>query len=634
MVVIFNSSSFGIQLVIHLHNIALQFHGDFLYQGVHLDLFPQQRVGLIGANGTGKSSLLKVITKDLLPDEGELNTATGLRFAIMHQTIPHHTQSALAFVMEGHHEYMALQKQLEKAYEEENNEDIIHILSKLDDLNAYHLEALAATILHGLGFTKHEIHQSVNSFSGGWRMRLQLAQALLKPSDVMLLDEPTNHLDIATISWLEKFLKSYEGALIVISHDRTFLDNIATHIWHIEQKAVKAYKGNYSDFERLRAEHIKAQQALSEKQQRAVAHMQQFVDRFRAKATKAKQAQSRLKALQKIEVIQIIQEKESFTFEFQAARDISNPALRTTPLTVGYDKQHPVLTLKETVINKGDRVGLLGVNGAGKSTLLKLLAGKLLPLSGEISYSPKLDVGYFAQDHVEQLHLNESPLWHMKEQHPQWPLQQIRNFLGSFQFPGDDVFKPLQQFSGGEQSRFMLALLAARHCNFLLLDEPTNHLDMEMRNALVLSLQEFTGSFLMVSHDRYLLESCCDEFWLVDRGQVKVFEGNMEDYEQWLLNRGKEEAPLSSKKSAPSLPPQEKQQLEKQIKTLESKMEKINGTLANIEEALQSPDLYTTSQHQHTIDSLLTDKKEQQKTLDALQDEWYALIETLENSTS
>ncbi len=618
--------------MISLNNVSIQFNGHFLYEAVKVDLFAGQRVGLIGANGTGKSSLLNIIAKETAPDSGDVNIANGLRFAIMRQTMPDASCSALDFVMQGHQEYVQLQKQLHEAYDRNDQDAIVECLGALDDLNAYHLEAMAATILHGLGFNKHEIHKTVNTFSGGWRMRLQLAQALLKPSDVMLLDEPTNHLDIATIAWLEKFLRDYQGAIIVISHDRTFLDSIATHIWHIEHNFIKAYKGHYSDFERLRAEHIKAQLAVSEQQQRAISHMQKFVDRFRAKASKAKQVQSRLKALEKIEVIQVLQEQDGFSFEFSAAREISNPAIRIDPLTIGYDINNPVVSLRETLINRGERIGLLGVNGAGKSTLLKTLAGQLAPLSGQIHLSPKLDLGYFAQDHIEQLRLDESPAWHIGKIHPQWSEQQIRNFLGTFNFKNDKALTPVKKFSGGEQSRVMLAMLAVHHYNFLLLDEPTNHLDMEMRNALVLSLQEFSGAFLIVSHDRYLLESCCDEFWLVDNGRVELFTGDMEDYQRWLLDKSKEDVPLSSTKKvvAPTPPSAQKRELEKKIKSLELKIETVNKKLLDIDAKLQQPDLYQSTENAAKI-AVLTQEQQTQKTqLDTLQDEWYGLLETLE----
>ncbi len=616
--------------MITLKNIELDFHGEALYSDVSLDIFNGHRIGLVGANGTGKSSLMAIINGELSADKGDLNIARDLRIAIMRQTMPDTDTTALDYVLQGHHEYVQAQRQLKQAYEQEQDEKIIECLALLDDINAYHLEALAATILHGLGFGNHETHKPVKTFSGGWRMRLQLAQALLKPSDIMLLDEPTNHLDIAAITWLEQFLTKYQGAVVLISHDRVFLDNTCNYIWHIEHKKIKAYKGSYSDFERLRAEHIKAQQALSEKQQRAIAHMQSFVDRFRAKATKAKQAQSRIKALEKIETIQVLQDKTAFSFEFKTAEDISNPAMRLEDFAVGYEQ--PVLRIGELTINKGDRIGLLGVNGAGKSTLMKTLAGTLTALNGTLMKSPKLNLGYYAQDQVELLRFDQTPAWHILQRHPQWSEQLIRNFLGGFNFCGDKALTCIERFSGGEQSRLVLAILASLQCNMLLLDEPTNHLDMEMRNALVLSMQEFNGSFIMISHDRYLLESCCDAFWLVDDGGITLFKGDMDDYQQWLTDKAQSQQKQSKKvKKDKPLSVENTTKLEKQVKSLEQKIEKVNQKIAVVDDALKEPELYQEETGQNKASQLRLEKTALVSELDGLQDQWFEALHQLEN---
>lgn len=614
--------------MISLKNISLNFHGEPLYTEVSLDIFNGHRIGLVGANGTGKSSLMGIITGELSTDTGELNIANNLRIAVMRQSMPDSDTTALDYVLQGHHEYVKAQQQLKQAYENQHDDKIIECLALLDDLNAYHLEALAATILHGLGFGNHEIHKPVKTFSGGWRMRLQLAQALLKPSDVMLLDEPTNHLDIAAITWLEQFLVKYQGAVVLISHDRVFLDNTCNHIWHIEHQKIKAYKGNYSSFENLRAEHIKAQLALSDKQQRAIAHMQKFVDRFRAKASKAKQVQSRLKALEKIETIQVLQDKSGFSFEFKTADDISNPAMRLESLQVGYEQ--PVVSTGEIIINKGDRIGLLGVNGAGKSTLMKTLAGRLPALSGNFMTSPKLKLGYYAQDQVELLRFDQTPAWHILQQHRQWSEQQIRNFLGGFNFCGDKALTSIERFSGGEQSRLVLAILASQQCNMLLLDEPTNHLDMEMRNALMLSLQEFDGSFVMISHDRYLLESCCDSFLIVDDGTITPFTGNMDDYQQWLTDKAQSQQKQSKSTKKDNITDTSKIQLEKQVKTLEQQIDKVNERLAVIDQRLSAPELYQDDAGQQQAVQLGTKKEGLICELDELQDQWFAALGQLE----
>ena len=504
-----------------------------LIQAASLQLHPGHKVGLTGANGAGKSSLFALLRGEMQLEAGDLEMPATWVIAHVAQETPALAMPAIEFVLDGDAELRQVEAALVAAEANHQGELIAELHHRLMDIDGYSAKARAAELLSGLGFSQANLQQAVSTFSGGWRVRLNLARALMCRSDLLLLDEPTNHLDLDAVIWLEGWLQSYRGTLLLISHDRDFLDAIVNHIAHIEQQTLTLYRGGYSDFERQRAEKLALQQAMFEKQQRKVAHLHSYIDRFRVQATKARQAQSRIKALERMEMISAAHVDSQFNFEFRAPIAAPDPLLVLDEMSVGYNN---VALIKNIVlaIRPGERIGLLGRNGAGKTTLIKLLANELKPLSGKRVEGKDLNIGYFAQHQLEQLRPDESPLQHMLKLDPLTREQEHLNFLGGFDFKGEMAHSPCANFSGGEKSRLALALLIWTRPNLLLLDEPTNHLDLEMRHALTLALQDYQGGVILVSHDRALLRATCDEFILVAEGKAEPFESDLEGYSQWL----------------------------------------------------------------------------------------------------
>ncbi|WP_312454652.1 ABC transporter ATP-binding protein [Pseudescherichia sp.] len=569
---------------------------------------PGQKVGLVGKNGCGKSTLLALLKNELTADGGSFTYPANWQLAWVNQETPALSEPAIDYVIDGDREYRQLEAQLNDANERNDGHAIATVHGKLDAIDAWTIRSRAASLLHGLGFSTEQLERPVSDFSGGWRMRLNLAQALVCRSDLLLLDEPTNHLDLDAVIWLERWLKSYQGTLILISHDRDFLDPVVDKIIHIEQQNMFEYTGNYSSFERQRATRLAQQQATYESQQQRVAHLQSFIDRFKAKASKAKQAQSRVKMLERMELIAPAHVDNPFHFSFRAPESLPNPLLKMEKVSAGYGDRTILNSIKLNLV-PGSRIGLLGRNGAGKSTLIKLLAGELAPTSGDIGLAKGIKLGYFAQHQLEFLRADESPLQHLARLAPQEAEQKLRDYLGGFGFQGDKVTENTERFSGGEKARLVLALIVWQRPNLLLLDEPTNHLDLDMRQALTEALIEFEGALVVVSHDRHLIRSTTDDLYLVHDGKVEPFDGDLEDYQQWLSDVQKQESqPADAAKengnSAQARKDQKRreaelrtqtQPLRKEIARLEKEMEKLNAQLAKAEEKLGDSGLYDQS---------------------------------------
>ncbi|BCU53784.1 ABC transporter ATP-binding protein [Enterobacter kobei] len=569
---------------------------------------PGQKVGLVGKNGCGKSTLLALLKNELSADGGSFTYPANWQLAWVNQETPALSEPALDYVIDGDRQYRQFEAELNAANERNDGHAIATVHGKLDAIDAWTIRSRASSLLHGLGFSNEQLERPVSDFSGGWRMRLNLAQALICRSDLLLLDEPTNHLDLDAVIWLEKWLKSYQGTLILISHDRDFLDPVVDKIIHIEQQNMFEYTGNYSAFERQRATRLAQQQATYESQQARVAHLQSFIDRFKAKASKAKQAQSRVKMLERMELIAPAHVDNPFHFSFRAPESLPNPLLKMEKVSAGYGDRTILDSIKLNLV-PGSRIGLLGRNGAGKSTLIKLLAGELNPVSGEIGLAKGIKLGYFAQHQLEFLRADESPIQHLARIAPQELEQKLRDYLGGFGFQGDKVSEVTERFSGGEKARLVLALIVWQRPNLLLLDEPTNHLDLDMRQALTEALIEFEGALVVVSHDRHLLRSTTDEFYLVHGGKVEAFDGDLEDYQQWLSDIQKlENQPADGAKdnvnSAQSRKDQKRreaelrtqtQPLRKEIARLEKEMEKFQAQQAAAEEKLGDSELYDQS---------------------------------------
>ena len=583
---------------------------------------PGQKVGLVGKNGCGKSTLLALLKNEISADGGNFTYPGNWQLAWVNQETPALSEPALDYVIDGDREYRKLEAELNAANERNDGHAIATVHGKLDAIDAWTIRSRASSLLHGLGFSNEQLERPVSDFSGGWRMRLNLAQALICRSDLLLLDEPTNHLDLDAVIWLEKWLKSYQGTLILISHDRDFLDPVVDKIIHIEQQNMFEYTGNYSSFERQRATRLAQQQAMYESQQQRVAHLQSFVDRFKAKASKAKQAQSRIKMLERMEMIAPAHVDNPFHFSFREPESLPNPLLKMEKVSAGYGDRIILDSIKLNLV-PGSRIGLLGRNGAGKSTLIKLLAGELNPVSGEIGLAKGIKLGYFAQHQLEFLRADESPIQHLARLAPQEMEQKLRDYLGGFGFQGDKVTENTERFSGGEKARLVLALIVWQRPNLLLLDEPTNHLDLDMRQALTKALIEFEGALVVVSHDRHLIRSTTDDLYLVHDGKVEPFDGDLEDYQQWLTDVQKQEnqPEESAKENANSAQARKDQKrreaelrtqtqpLRKEIARLEKEMEKLNATLAAVEEKLGDSELYDQSRKAELTDCLQTQAK-------------------------
>lgn len=589
--------------MITLRNVTLRRGTNVLLNNVNWTIYPKQHIGIIGANGSGKSSLFAMLLNKLPAEDGDVDISRQLVLAHVAQETPAYTKKALDFVLDGDSVLRALEAQLITAEATDNGHHIAELHEQLSKIDAYTAPARAAQLLSGLGFTQAEQQKPVSAFSGGWRVRLNLAQALMCNSDILLLDEPTNHLDLDAVIWLEQWLMKYPGTLLLISHDREFLDHTVDHIAYISHQQLEIYSGNYSTFEKTRAAQILLQQAAFEKQQKHIAHMQSFVNRFRAKATKARQAQSRMKAIERLELVNAVQIDSPFHFHFRDPLKCPNPLLTLDDASIAYDDK---IVLNQLGISIGpqDRIGVLGPNGAGKSSLIQLLAGEINPTTGIREVSPGLKIGYFAQHQVDHLNLQETPIYHLRQLAPTIQEQELRTYLGTFGFVGNDVFDPIKNFSGGEKSRLALALLIWQRPNLLLLDEPTNHLDLEMRHALSIALQEYEGAMLLVSHDRFLVRATVDQLMLVANGKMIPFMGDINDYEKWLLDYRRQMNDGLIEKSN-KLEPSRKEQrqldakqrellrpLEKKIKLLETKLETLQKELLLTKTLLADSDLY------------------------------------------
>ncbi len=628
-----------------LSNIALRRGRLVLIEGASFQLHAGQRLGVIGPNGCGKSSLFAMLLGELEPDDGELVLDSRYEIAHVAQESPRGSGSAVDYVMDGDRELREVQAAIAES-EAGDHPDLHKLYERMEAIDGYTAESRASRLLHGLGFAANEYTNPVSSFSGGWRMRLNLARALMCRSDILLLDEPTNHLDLPAILWLERWLKRYEGILLVVSHDRDFLDQVCTRIANIENCAISLYTGNYSQFEKLRAEQLALQQAMYVRQQKQIKHMQKFVDRFRYKASKARQAQSRIKMLERMEQIAPAHVDSPFRFHFMEPEKKPQHLLGLTDATLGYDDE-VVLGDVSLSLSAGDRIGLLGVNGAGKSTLVKALSTGSTLLKGERHQGKETKIGYFAQHQLDLLRPDSSPIDHLREYAPDDREQDHRNYLGRFGFSGERIFEPVAPFSGGEKSRLVLALMIRQGPNLLLLDEPTNHLDLEMRHALSVALIEYTGALVVISHDRHLLRSVCDELLVVHDGVVDRFTRSLDDYPAWL----KEQELISDQAAAkwnetPAKSVNKRQQRQEQaqerqrLKPLRDKVRRVENDLASnrsrlseLETRLADESMYTDPERKDEMTQLIKDQAAVKSTIESLEWEWLEASEALEQAT-
>ena len=626
-----------------------------MLENVNLTVQPGQRVAIVGANGAGKSSLFKLLLGQLAAEQGGVSLPGGCRIAHMAQEVEASARSARDFILDGDFELRRLERELAEAEARGDDHAIAHAHGELDLHEAWSAPRRAEALLRGLGFADSDAERPVSAFSGGWRIRLNLAQALMRPSDLLLLDEPTNHLDLDACLWLENWLRRYSGTLLFISHDRDFMDRVATHLVHFDQKKLVLYTGNYSAFEVQRSERLAQQQAGFERQQARIAEIQRFIDRFKAKATKAKQAQSRVKALERMERIAPAHVDSPFSFEFPMADKVSNPLLSIRHGVAGHGDTAILRNINVTLL-PGSRIGLLGPNGAGKSTFMDALRGTGTLLAGERTCGEHLAIGYFAQHQLESLDLDASPFLHLQRLAPRASEQQVRNFLGGFDFHGDEALSPIRSFSGGEKARVALAIIAWQKPNLLLLDEPTNHLDLEMRQALTMALQNFDGAIVVVSHDRHLLRNTVDQFWLVSDGAVQEYDGDLEDYERWLAERRKDDdeppkrevveqaaenkvATGATALTADERKARKRQEAELRQKlspwrkkqgNLETRMEQLQQELAGVEQQLSDPAIYDDSA-KVKLKELLAQQTGLKRELDDVEAEWLEVSETVEN---
>jgi len=667
--------------MIRLSQVTLRRGAKVLLEGADVSLNPGDKIGLIGANGSGKSSLFAVLRDELHADQGEVDFPARWRVAHVAQETSALDCPALEYAIDGDTTLRRLESELADAEAADDGIRIGELHAAMGDADAYTVRSRAEQLLHGLGFSHEQMNEPVASFSGGWRMRLNLAQALMCPSDLLLLDEPTNHLDLDAILWVEEWLKRYEGTLVIISHDRDFLDGVVNVVVHIDNKKLKRYSGNYSDFERQRAAAVVLAAGLIEKQARERAHLESFINRFRAQATKARQAQSRMKMLARMEDLAPLHVSAPFSFEFRDPLKAPDPLLTLEDVDAGYRMENdPQDRNMRTVVRgirfslrSGQRYGLLGINGAGKSTLIKTIAGELAPLSGTVTLNKGLAVGYFAQHQLEMLRHDESPLWNLARGAPGVREQDLRNFLGGFNFPGEMALSPIEDFSGGEKARLALAMIVWQRPNLLLLDEPTNHLDLETREALTVALAQFEGTLVLVSHDRHLLRATTDQFLIVADGRLQEFDGDLDDYRDWLfktklgstnaavdaasgneavqlpavrsvsLPGAMKSAPVQPATTAPADRRAQKRQgaeqrqrqsaarkpLEARLQRLDEQMTKLNARKAALDAQLADPVLYGDDRKE-SMKTLVLDQAYVAKELAELEAEWLALQEQLD----
>ena len=598
-----------------------------LLEGADAVLNPGDRIGLIGANGSGKSSLFAVLRGELHTDKGDADFPPQWRVAHVAQETPALDRPAVEYAIDGDTTLRKLEARLAEAERADDGHLIGEIHAALGDADAYTALPRAEQLLVGLGFKHEELELPVSSFSGGWRMRLNLAQALMCPSDLLLLDEPTNHLDLDAILWVEDWLKRYTGTLLVVSHDRDFLDGVVNVILHIDQKKLRRYAGNYSDFEVQRAQSIILAAGQREKQERERAHLQSFIDRFKAQATKARQAQSRMKMLAKMEDLAPLHVAAPFSFEFREPLRAPNPLLVLEDVAAGYGEK-TVLRDINFSLQSEQRYGLLGINGAGKSTLIKTIAGELKPLQGTALFNKGLAIGYFAQHQIEMLRDDQSPLWHLQKVSPSTREQDLRNFLGGFNFPGEMALGSIANFSGGEKARLALAVIVWQRPNLLLLDEPTNHLDLETREALTVALAQFEGTLVLVSHDRHLLRATTDQFLIVADGSLRPFDGDLDDYRDWLLKSKREKPELPNVAALAKLPLQaepkfsgHRKNLAARVKRLEEMLARLNAQRSAVDARLADPAIYLDPAKE-VLQAALRDQAHVAKELLQIESEW------------
>ncbi|WP_299451357.1 ATP-binding cassette domain-containing protein [uncultured Pigmentiphaga sp.] len=632
--------------MIRASGITLRRGTKVLLEGADFVVHPGERVGIVGPNGAGKSTLFALLNGQLDPDAGELEIPASWRIASIAQEIHDTDREALDFVIDGDTRLRRLQAERDAVDADLDGLRLAELEAELADAGAFSAQSRAEQLLIGLGFHQHEFRQPVASFSGGWRMRLNLARALMAPSDLLLLDEPTNHLDLDAMLWLERWLAAYPGTVLVISHDTEFLDAVARTILHFDQAKLVRYKGGYEDFLTQRAERLRQSQIAYEKQQREAAHLQSFIDRFKAKATKAKQAQSRVKALARMQALAPVRAAAGIDIRIPSPDHMPDPLLSLDGVQAGYPGK-PILDRVTLSVRAGARIGILGANGAGKSTLVKTLAGELTPLAGERKAARGLEVGYFAQHQLDMLDTEASPLLHLARLAPEAREQDLRNYLGGFGFSGDFALSKVGPMSGGEKARLALALVVWKKPNLLLLDEPSNHLDVDTREALTEALAEFEGTMLLVSHDRHLLRTTVDSFWIVGDGGVREFDGDLEDYRDWLANRqgGAETAPTQDcaaadtpvdRKMQRRLEAETRQRLSSLRKPLEARLKKVEDEMQKLEQRkreldalIADPGLYEDARRDERL-RVLAEHGDLQKRLGELEEAWLSLQEELE----
>lgn len=635
--------------MLRLQNVSLVRGVRVLYKNVNLTTSDGEIIGLVGPNGSGKSTLFAAILGELSTEDGDILAPPLNRISHVAQRVVETDLPALEYILEGHAPLMEARAELKRAEKSGDDMAYAQAVAHLAEINEGAVVAKAEEILYGLGFKPNDSSRKVSEFSGGWRNRIALARALMRPADLLLLDEPTNHLDIDSVIWLESFLKQQEATVIVISHDREFLDRIAKSIWSVEDNTINRYGGNYSQFEVTRAQKLALQQAAAKAYERTASHLQAYIDRFRYKATKARQAQSRIKMLEKLQSVEPVLAKNEWRFSFLQPEKVPQHLITAEGVACGYEPDHPILTQVKCNISAGARIGILGVNGAGKSTLVKTLIGELKPLAGEIRYGQGLEIGYFAQHQLNDLRDDESPLQHLTRiAPPNMRELDLRNFLGKFRFSGDQALSPVGPMSGGEKARLSLALIAWNKPNLLVLDEPTNHLDMETREALTVALSSYEGAVLLVSHDRHLLRASCDELWLVRDGKLTEFDGDLDEYAEIVLKdkKARNAAPEDSGAPAPVNRKEQRRNeaqerarisalskpLKKELSKIEKELDLANKEKSTLDLKLADTDFYQGNQEE--VAEALKRHGELSSKIDELEGRWLEISEELQNISS